>query len=140
MIVNTDMIWYLAHPYKGDPVGNFEEANHMAATLIKHGVIVFSPVSHSHPIAKEGKMAHDDPMWYKFDHSFFQFCGGLIMSGNWYNSQGCHYEKNCFEAAGKPIIHFEDLFTFNDEGDYDLNEDVTFSTARWVLSRKEGEA
>lgn len=42
---------YLAIPYSWNPNRSFEIANKMTAKLMSDGNVVFSPVSHSHPIA-----------------------------------------------------------------------------------------
>ena len=42
---------YLAIPYTFNPELSFKIANRMSAELMKKGHVVFSPISHSHPIA-----------------------------------------------------------------------------------------
>ena len=42
---------YLAIPYSWNPKRSFDIANKVAARLMSEGHVVFSPVSHSHPIA-----------------------------------------------------------------------------------------
>jgi nucleoside 2-deoxyribosyltransferase len=42
---------YLAIPYTYNPEESFRVANRVAATLMQTGHVVFSPISHSHPVA-----------------------------------------------------------------------------------------
>lgn len=42
---------YLAIPYTWNPEKSFQIANKVAANLMNQGHTVFSPISHSHPIA-----------------------------------------------------------------------------------------
>ena len=56
---------YLAIPYSWDPEAAFEIANSVTATLMEEGNVVFSPISHSHPIADY--MGND----VRFDHDFW---------------------------------------------------------------------
>lgn len=42
---------YLAIPYTFNPVKSFEIANKVTADLMSKGNVVFSPISHSHPVA-----------------------------------------------------------------------------------------
>lgn len=60
---------YLAIPYTWNPEKSFEIANKVAAELMLKGNVVFSPISHSHPISlhmtKEQQIDHD--LWMKQD-------------------------------------------------------------------------
>ena len=51
--MNKDKLVYLALPFTAHPEKSFEIANKVAAKLMEQGVIVFSPISHSYPIALE---------------------------------------------------------------------------------------
>jgi nucleoside 2-deoxyribosyltransferase len=42
---------YLAIPYTFNPELSFKIANRLSAELMSKGHVVFSPISHSHPIA-----------------------------------------------------------------------------------------
>jgi hypothetical protein len=56
---------YLAIPYSFNPELSFEIANEVAANLMQDGFVVFSPISHTHPLSK--KMRSD----LQFDHEFW---------------------------------------------------------------------
>ena len=47
---------YLACPYSHNPMRGFVESSKAAARLMDAGNIVFSPISHSHPVAVHGKL------------------------------------------------------------------------------------
>ena len=73
-------LWYLAHPYSGDHLKNFKKVNIIAAKLIKQGIMIYSPISHTHPIAYDGKLDPDDhDLWLKLDRQFMEYC---VRDGN----------------------------------------------------------
>lgn len=103
--------WYLASPYS-KYTGGLEAACHLAAfnagLLIEQGVLVFSPIAHSHTIARAAAMnplSHD--IWMPVDMPFVQAAHGLIvlMLPGWRESYGVNLELEHFEAAGKPVIY-----------------------------------
>ena len=44
---------YLALPYSGQENYSFRKANYQAGMLMDQGYVVYSPISHTHPIALE---------------------------------------------------------------------------------------
>ena len=74
-------IVYLACPYsKGTSkarLARFEAATHVAAKLIERRLIVFSPLTMTHPIdvvlAEEGETLGSD-YWVEFDIVFMEAC------------------------------------------------------------------
>lgn len=61
---------YLAIPYSGMEELSFKIANEVAAKLMNEGYIVFSPISHSHPLAVSHQMPGTWDFWKEFDESF----------------------------------------------------------------------
>ena len=61
---------YLALPYSGMEEMSFEIANKIAAKLMREGHIVFSPISHSHPIAIKHNLPGNWEFWKEFGESF----------------------------------------------------------------------
>ena len=103
-------LWYLAHPYSGDHLKNFKKVNIIAAKLIKQGIMIYSPISHTHPIAYDGKLDPDDhDLWLKLDRQFMEHCEGLILCDGWEFSFGCRFEYNYFKDRDKPIHYIEKL-------------------------------
>ena len=73
---------YLAIPYSGMAEESFRIANEVSAKLMNEGHIVFSPISHSHPIA----IAHNLPTDWIFGRSLMKVslngamnCGLLLL-------------------------------------------------------------
>jgi nucleoside 2-deoxyribosyltransferase len=106
------MFWYLATPYTNHPDGHeaaFLEACETAALLIRSGVPVFSPITHSHSIAAclPGYQTHD--FWMNVDKPFMRTAFGAIvvrMKG-WRESRGVAYEIEFFQSRGKPVFYIE---------------------------------
>ena len=69
---------YLASPYtKLDHEDAFRKACHAAALLINLGNVVFSPIAHSHYIAKFHSLPKDVDFWRKQNHAFLDWCDEL---------------------------------------------------------------
>lgn len=109
----TDGLWYLATPYSKYPRGlekAFVEACRAAALLVRHGVRVYSPIAHTHPVAIHGGIDPlDHSIWLPADKPFMDAACGLLvvrMTG-WAESYGIGEEIKVFEAAGKPIRHMD---------------------------------
>ena len=79
------MIVYLGIPYTFDPEWSFQAANKMAAGIMRFGVdediTVFSPISHSHPIAEHlpKNLVLDHSFWMKMDLPILMECDALLV-------------------------------------------------------------
>lgn len=106
-----DDYWYLATPYSKYPDGleaAFEEACRVAGWLIANDVKVFSPISHTHPIALCADLDPlDHEIWLPADEPFMNGACGLIVAemDSWQDSYGIGEEIKVFRNAKKPIIH-----------------------------------
>jgi hypothetical protein len=100
--------YYLATPYSRypyGPVGAFKDAVSAAATCIKAGVMVFSPIAHSHPIAVTGQIAGHFEQWAALDEAMIAASNGMIvveMEG-WQESAGIKAEIDLCHKLEKPI-------------------------------------
>lgn len=107
-------LWYLACPYSHpDPVvqeARFEIANRVAATLMKGGLQVISPISHSHPIAKYG-LPGDFAYWENWNKSLIDACCGLIVPNvpGFIASTGVRGEVLYANEKGKLVLYPNDL-------------------------------
>ena len=80
---------YLAIPYTGNEETSFIEANKMAGHIMSQGHILFSPISHTHPIACECDLPKHWEFWRSFDVAFIEWCDELWV----YCMEG--FEKSC---------------------------------------------
>lgn len=105
---------YLACPYS-DPDPDVREqrftlANRVAAKLILEGHTVFSPLSHSHPIAATGLIDPHAPVWYQQDLEFLRFCSELrvLCLPGWQFSSGVFDEITLAKRLGVPIVYLHE--------------------------------
>ena len=103
---------YLACPYTHpDPatrLSRFNFATHAAATLIRRGHIVYSPITMTHPIdvvmaGDAGTLGSD--YWVRFDEAFMKVCSRIVVLAidGWQDSRGVKREIEYFQIQGKPI-------------------------------------
>lgn len=103
---------YLATPYScvDSPSWHnirFETVNVAAMALINLGLIVFSPISHSHPIALTQPVdlnTHD--IWLRQDEAFMEWADALVVlaAPGYNNSKGVAFEWGWFSARSKPVV------------------------------------
>jgi hypothetical protein len=110
---------YLATPYSKYPGGideAFRLACRAAGLLIQHGVRVYSPIAHTHPIAVHaGIDPYAHKIWLPADKPFMDAASGLIVlrAESWEISYGIGEEIKEFTAAQKPV-HYMDCWTVPD--------------------------
>lgn len=104
--------YYLASPYTKYAHGQeaaFEHASANAALLTQHGIEVYSPITHTHPLytASADLRRRDHAFWMKLDRPFMDAARGMIVLklDGWTVSDGIQQERTIFRAAGKPIIY-----------------------------------
>jgi len=102
---------YLAIPYSHSDFEmrrlRFRLANEMAAKLLKEGLNVFSPISHSHPISLYMDNSNDSDFWCEHSLSFLSFCDELFVYCllGWEESKGVAKEIE-FAKNNKIPIHY----------------------------------
>lgn len=110
--MSKEEIIYLAIPYTWNPEESFKIANIVAAKLMLEGYIVFSPISHSHPISGclESKLQTDFDFWIKQDLPILRLCDKIIFVVIGVDglklieeSKGCQEEKMEAIKYGKKI-------------------------------------
>lgn len=103
---------YLACPYSHpEPTireARFEKVNQVAAGLMRKGRIIFSPISHTHPIALYA-LPKDWQFWRQYDLVFIQLCKKVIvlMLPGWEESVGVQSEIKIAKSLKKPIEYIE---------------------------------
>ena len=94
-----DKLVYLASPYSHpDPAvreWRYQQAIRATAYLIRRGLVPFSPIVHSHPMAcLGGDLAGDWSFWRRQDEMFMDACGAIVvlMLPGWRESAGVKAE------------------------------------------------
>ena len=101
---------YLACPYSHpDPEireQRFRAVNKCAARLLREGHIVFSPISHSHPIAVQCDLPGDHAFWKKWNGAFIDWCDVLYVAAldGWLESEGVWWEMRRAKRQGKEVV------------------------------------
>jgi len=113
---------YLATPYSHpNPAvsqARFEAINRVAACIINEGHVVYSPISHTHPIAMtgllpeeaEGTCGENWEFWEEQDMPFLDWCDELwvYMADGWEESTGVDQEITMILAAEKPVRYISE--------------------------------
>lgn len=110
---------YLAVPYSHSEhymlVARHLIVNIVAANLMAQGVYVFSPISHTHPIAEAacGKLPRGWDFWQGYDSTILQNCEKVIVLRlpGWEESTGVQAEIKLATEMGIPVeyMDFDDM-------------------------------
>jgi hypothetical protein len=107
-------IVYLATPYSHPErvvrLQRFEKVNAVAARLMRDGMHIFSPISHTHPIAEAGDLPLGFDFWQKYDTAFLNNCCKLIVLrlDGWEKSVGVTAEIEIAKSLGLPIEYIDE--------------------------------
>ncbi len=104
---------YLASPYTHDD-STVREARFLAvcrhaARMMGDGLVVFSPISHTHPIAQVGGLPSGWSYWERVDREFLSRCESMVvlMLDGWETSIGVQAEIKIAEQLGLPVEFLE---------------------------------
>ncbi len=109
----SDGFYYLATVFSKHPDGlaiAMADSAIAAAELIRAGVTVFSPITHTYPIALWGNI---DPLdldiWLALDEPLMRAARGLIVvtAPGWDESIGIRHEIGVFTALKRPIFYWQ---------------------------------
>jgi len=106
---------YLACPYthadKSIMIERWSAVNRAAAKLMGNGEYVFSPISHTHPIAEAGQLPRDWNFWEGYDRIMLGNCDTLMVLKlpGWNISTGVQAEIKIAEEFGIPIEYMEPI-------------------------------
>jgi nucleoside 2-deoxyribosyltransferase len=101
---------YLASPYTHPDTHirqwRFREACRAAAALLRAGVTVFSPIAHSHPLARFG-MPTSWEFWSQVDREYLSRCDVLavLTLAGWRESVGVQAEIQLAHELGIPVVY-----------------------------------
>jgi len=104
---------YLATPYSNPDHAvrqkRFEKVNKVAADLIIKGEMVFSPISHTHPIAAIKDLPKDWAYWESFCRTYLECCYKIyvLMIDGWEESIGVTAEIKIAKELGLEIEYIE---------------------------------
>ena len=109
MTANDRPLVYLACPYS-HPDGavrerRFHAVNRAAARLMSQGMMIFSPISHTHPIAVDGKLQTGWDFWERYDRICISCCHEMIVLclDGWKESVGVQDEIGIAKELGIPV-------------------------------------
>ena len=104
---------YLATPYTHtDPEiqeARFMAVNIKAGELMAQGVHVFSPISHTHPIAQASELPTNWEFWKQYDFAILVHCCKVIVLclHGWRESVGVAAEIAMAKELGIPVEYHE---------------------------------
>ncbi|MFW6106533.1 MAG: DUF1937 family protein [bacterium] len=103
-----DHLIYLASPYSdADPAveqARFDAVCRSAAALMRQGLLVYSPIAHSHPIARYG-LPTDWAYWQRYDREILACCAEIwvLMLPGWEQSVGVQAEMRLARDMNKRV-------------------------------------
>lgn len=104
---------YLAVPYTHeDPTvmeWRFNVVNEVAGRLMKQGIHIFSPISHTHPIAVTCDLPRGFDFWEQYDRAILQVCRKVIVLRlfGWEQSKGVQAEIKIATELGIPVEYID---------------------------------
>ena len=98
-----------SHPEKPTMLARFHAVNKVAAALMNRGFHVFSPISHSHPIAEAGDLPLSWDYWEKYDRIILGMCSSVLVLkiDGWDRSKGVLAEIEIARELGL-LVNFVD--------------------------------
>jgi len=81
----------------------------VAGDMMRRGEHVFSPISHTHPIALAGDLPKGWEFWQAYDRAMLRACGKLavLMQDGWQESVGVQAEIAIAREMGLPVEFIE---------------------------------
>ncbi len=101
---------YLASPYTHPDASvredRFQAACQMTARMMRGGLMVLSPIVHSHPLTAHG-LPGDWNYWQQIDRHYLEMCERVtvLMLPGWKESRGVQQEIEIAKELGKPVSY-----------------------------------
>jgi hypothetical protein len=117
-----DTLIYLATPYSHPDAAvmerRFREVTRVAGDMMRRGDLVFSPISHTHPIALVCDLPKGWDYWQSFDKTMLRACGRVVvlMQDGWEESVGVRAEIAMAQEMGIPVEYREPLMRQGGKG------------------------
>jgi hypothetical protein len=104
----TAPFYYLATPYSKYPAGldaAYRDAATAAAVCFRSGILVFSPIAHTHVISKVGNLSGGFERWAALDEAMIAASAGMIVveMDGWQESVGITAEIEMCRRLGKSV-------------------------------------
>jgi len=98
-----------SHPDQAVREARFHAANRCASEFMRAGVFIFSPISHTHPIAIAGGLPLSWDFWEPYDRAVLGACGAVyvLMLEGWQESKGVAAEIVIARELGLPVEYLE---------------------------------
>lgn len=116
LATHPGFVIYLACPYTSDDLSlrefRVQRANETAAALMAEGKLVFSPLSHSHPIATQCDLPVDFHYWQEWNKAMISRCDALYVLelDGWQDSKGVVWEIEFAQSMKIPVIRLNREF------------------------------
>ncbi|WP_242221762.1 DUF1937 family protein [Shinella zoogloeoides] len=109
LMAATNGYIYLGSPYSKYEAGHDAAARVVAdaaASLMRRGLVIYSPIAHGHAVAAHGLPLEWD-FWKAQCQPLIDGASGLIVltMDGWQESVGLQYEIEEFVRTGRPILH-----------------------------------
>ena len=99
------MFIYVASPYSGNELANYEATVKFVADSMQEGYIIFSPIVHCHQIAVDYNLPGDFKFWQRYSYEMLAAAGRLwvLQLPGWEESKGVQAEILYANRAHIPI-------------------------------------
>lgn len=111
---------YLASPYSHPDEKvreeRFKKAAKVTGLLMCQGLLVFSPIVHSHPIALENKLPTHFDFWQKYDYAILTCCCSIyvLQIPGWESSIGILREVEMAKTLGLKVRYVNEQGVISD--------------------------
>jgi len=106
---NKTELVYLASPYTHEDKvvqrQRFHAVNRVAGRMLRDGIMVYSPISHTHQMAIDSELPSGWDFWGPVSRSFLEVCSKLVVLrlDGWLESQGVQAEIDMAMEMGMDI-------------------------------------
>ncbi len=98
-----------SHPDPAVMESRFDTACRVAGKLMADGVVVFSPIAHTHPIAVRCELPRGWDFWIRYDREMLMAADKLVVvcMDGWRESKGIAGEIEIARELGIPVEYME---------------------------------
>lgn len=114
MFYTQPVTLYLAQPYSGNEVWNFQAGCRAVRELLDRGFAPYSPIVHNHTLAERFELPGSFSYWRGFDFAMIRQLEVFVILElpGWIESRGVAFETAFAQGARKQIVHVP--WTFDD--------------------------